>query len=153
MIYHFFKTRSQWNSVPMIPAIVSLCAAWRDTKLHVILQRWAILQKSRWRHFTRLTFTCVCMRENNICCLTGRDLWHFPILHQHQHPQLYNGWVMAYINDVCDVIIMSRCLPADKSLQNQVILQARAAAPLMKMEGVFWQGTDLVLFKTAPLGY
>ncbi|XP_019719411.1 U11/U12 small nuclear ribonucleoprotein 48 kDa protein isoform X1 [Hippocampus comes] len=33
-----------------------------------------------------------------------------------------------------------RSLTMDKSLQNQVILQARAAAPLMKMEGVFWQG-------------
>lgn len=28
----------------------------------------------------------------------------------------------------------------DKSVQHQVILQARSAAPLMKMEGVFWQG-------------
>ncbi|KAM4736678.1 U11/U12 small nuclear ribonucleoprotein 48 kDa protein-like isoform 2-T2 [Anableps anableps] len=28
----------------------------------------------------------------------------------------------------------------DKSTQHQVILQARSAAPLMKMEGVFWQG-------------
>ncbi|KAG7454896.1 hypothetical protein JOB18_041198 [Solea senegalensis] len=28
----------------------------------------------------------------------------------------------------------------DKSTQHQVILQARAAAPLMRMEGVFWQG-------------
>ncbi|XP_077430900.1 U11/U12 small nuclear ribonucleoprotein 48 kDa protein [Vanacampus margaritifer] len=33
-----------------------------------------------------------------------------------------------------------RSFPMDKSLQNQVILQARSAAPLMKMEGVFWQG-------------
>lgn len=29
---------------------------------------------------------------------------------------------------------------SDKSTQHQVILQARSAAPLMKMEGVFWQG-------------
>ncbi|XP_008321151.1 U11/U12 small nuclear ribonucleoprotein 48 kDa protein [Cynoglossus semilaevis] len=28
----------------------------------------------------------------------------------------------------------------DKSAQQQVILQARSAAPMMKMEGVFWQG-------------
>ncbi|KAM4568649.1 U11/U12 small nuclear ribonucleoprotein 48 kDa protein [Fundulus diaphanus] len=28
----------------------------------------------------------------------------------------------------------------DKSTQQQIILQARSAAPLMKMEGVFWQG-------------
>ncbi|XP_070691931.1 U11/U12 small nuclear ribonucleoprotein 48 kDa protein [Pempheris klunzingeri] len=28
----------------------------------------------------------------------------------------------------------------DKATQHQVILQARSAAPLMKMEGVFWQG-------------
>ncbi|XP_019961335.1 U11/U12 small nuclear ribonucleoprotein 48 kDa protein [Paralichthys olivaceus] len=28
----------------------------------------------------------------------------------------------------------------DKSVQHQVILQARSAAPLMRMEGVFWQG-------------
>ncbi|XP_044062926.1 U11/U12 small nuclear ribonucleoprotein 48 kDa protein [Siniperca chuatsi] len=28
----------------------------------------------------------------------------------------------------------------DKSTQHQVILQARSAAPLMRMEGVFWQG-------------
>ncbi|XP_038148313.1 U11/U12 small nuclear ribonucleoprotein 48 kDa protein [Cyprinodon tularosa] len=28
----------------------------------------------------------------------------------------------------------------DKSTQHQVILQARSAAPLMKMEGVFWRG-------------
>ncbi|XP_061574492.1 U11/U12 small nuclear ribonucleoprotein 48 kDa protein [Cololabis saira] len=28
----------------------------------------------------------------------------------------------------------------DESTQHQVILQARSAAPLMKMEGVFWQG-------------
>ena len=31
-------------------------------------------------------------------------------------------------------------LHADESTQQQVILQARAAAPLMRMEGVFWQG-------------
>lgn len=29
---------------------------------------------------------------------------------------------------------------ADEETQHQVIQQARAAAPLMKMEGVFWQG-------------
>ncbi|XP_061531709.1 U11/U12 small nuclear ribonucleoprotein 48 kDa protein [Phycodurus eques] len=33
-----------------------------------------------------------------------------------------------------------RSFTMDKNLQNQVILQARSAAPLMKMEGVFWQG-------------
>ncbi|KAM4736154.1 U11/U12 small nuclear ribonucleoprotein 48 kDa protein-like [Anableps anableps] len=31
----------------------------------------------------------------------------------------------------------------DKSTQHQVILQARSAAPLMKMEGVFWQATGV----------
>lgn len=33
-------------------------------------------------------------------------------------------------------------LHADKSTQHQVILQARSAAPLMRMEGVFWQGVS-----------
>ncbi|KAM9852628.1 U11/U12 small nuclear ribonucleoprotein 48 kDa protein [Aulostomus maculatus] len=33
-----------------------------------------------------------------------------------------------------------RSLAMDKSRQHQVILQARSAAPLMRMEGVFWQG-------------
>ncbi|KAK5861685.1 hypothetical protein PBY51_017142 [Eleginops maclovinus] len=33
-----------------------------------------------------------------------------------------------------------RSFTMDKSAQQQVILQARSAAPLMKMEGVFWQG-------------
>ncbi|XP_017283985.1 U11/U12 small nuclear ribonucleoprotein 48 kDa protein [Kryptolebias marmoratus] len=33
-----------------------------------------------------------------------------------------------------------RSFSMDKSTQHQVILQARSAAPLMKMEGVFWQG-------------
>ncbi|KAG7218390.1 hypothetical protein INR49_020423 [Caranx melampygus] len=33
-----------------------------------------------------------------------------------------------------------RSFTMDKSTQHQVILQARSAAPLMRMEGVFWQG-------------
>ncbi|XP_034066340.1 U11/U12 small nuclear ribonucleoprotein 48 kDa protein [Gymnodraco acuticeps] len=33
-----------------------------------------------------------------------------------------------------------RSFTMDKSSQQQVILQARSAAPLMRMEGVFWQG-------------
>ncbi|XP_034409131.1 U11/U12 small nuclear ribonucleoprotein 48 kDa protein isoform X1 [Cyclopterus lumpus] len=33
-----------------------------------------------------------------------------------------------------------RSFTTDKSTQHQVILQARSAAPLMRMEGVFWQG-------------
>ncbi|XP_055019768.1 U11/U12 small nuclear ribonucleoprotein 48 kDa protein isoform X2 [Boleophthalmus pectinirostris] len=33
-----------------------------------------------------------------------------------------------------------RTFVMDKMTQHQVILQARSAAPLMKMEGVFWQG-------------
>ncbi|KAM9352777.1 U11/U12 small nuclear ribonucleoprotein 48 kDa protein [Symphorus nematophorus] len=33
-----------------------------------------------------------------------------------------------------------RSFTMDKSAQHQVILQARSAAPLMRMEGVFWQG-------------
>lgn len=32
----------------------------------------------------------------------------------------------------------------DRSTQQQVILQARSAAPMMKMEGVFWQGGTLI---------
>ncbi|XP_061144587.1 U11/U12 small nuclear ribonucleoprotein 48 kDa protein [Syngnathus typhle] len=40
----------------------------------------------------------------------------------------------------CYVNTSVRSYSMDKILQNQVILQARAAAPLMKMEGVFWQG-------------
>lgn len=32
---------------------------------------------------------------------------------------------------------------SDRSTQQQVILQARSAAPMMKMEGVFWQGGTL----------
>ncbi|XP_036930262.1 U11/U12 small nuclear ribonucleoprotein 48 kDa protein-like [Acanthopagrus latus] len=34
-----------------------------------------------------------------------------------------------------------RSFTMDKSTQHQVILKARSAAPLMKMEGVFWQVT------------
>ncbi|KAM6935307.1 U11/U12 small nuclear ribonucleoprotein 48 kDa protein [Lycodopsis pacificus] len=33
-----------------------------------------------------------------------------------------------------------RSFTMDKATQHQVILQARSAAPLMRMEGVFWQG-------------
>ncbi|XP_057689423.1 U11/U12 small nuclear ribonucleoprotein 48 kDa protein-like [Corythoichthys intestinalis] len=33
-----------------------------------------------------------------------------------------------------------RSFMMDKNLQNQVIIQAKSAAPLMKMEGVFWKG-------------
>lgn len=33
-----------------------------------------------------------------------------------------------------------RSFTMDKSTQHQVILQARSAAPMMRMEGVFWQG-------------
>ncbi|XP_077453726.1 U11/U12 small nuclear ribonucleoprotein 48 kDa protein [Stigmatopora argus] len=33
-----------------------------------------------------------------------------------------------------------RTFTMNKDLQNQMILKARSAAPLMKMEGVFWQG-------------
>lgn len=36
-----------------------------------------------------------------------------------------------------------RSFTMDKSTQHQVILQARSAAPLMKMEGVFWQVTGV----------
>ncbi|XP_034029875.1 U11/U12 small nuclear ribonucleoprotein 48 kDa protein [Thalassophryne amazonica] len=41
---------------------------------------------------------------------------------------------VCYKNNTVTTFIM------DKSTQQQVILQARSAAPLMKMEGVFWQG-------------
>lgn len=33
---------------------------------------------------------------------------------------------------------------SDRSTQQQVILQARSAAPMMKMEGVFWQGGTFI---------
>ena len=38
---------------------------------------------------------------------------------------------------------MVPCLHTDEATQQQVILKARAAAPLMRMEGVFWQGKQL----------
>ncbi|XP_041648497.1 U11/U12 small nuclear ribonucleoprotein 48 kDa protein isoform X2 [Cheilinus undulatus] len=41
---------------------------------------------------------------------------------------------------VCYENTSVRSFIMDKSTQHQVILQARSAAPLMKMEGVFWQG-------------
>lgn len=43
-----------------------------------------------------------------------------------------------------------RCLfvlSSDRSTQQQVILQARSAAPMMKMEGVFWQGGAFIFHK------
>ncbi|KAM8870334.1 U11/U12 small nuclear ribonucleoprotein 48 kDa protein [Spinachia spinachia] len=41
---------------------------------------------------------------------------------------------------VCDGSSSERSFTMDKCTQHQVILQARSAAPLMRMEGVFWQG-------------
>ncbi|XP_069576029.1 U11/U12 small nuclear ribonucleoprotein 48 kDa protein [Brachyistius frenatus] len=41
---------------------------------------------------------------------------------------------------VCYENTSVRSFIMDKSTQHQVILQARSAAPLMRMEGVFWQG-------------
>ncbi|XP_074539773.1 U11/U12 small nuclear ribonucleoprotein 48 kDa protein [Halichoeres trimaculatus] len=41
---------------------------------------------------------------------------------------------------VCYENTSVRTFTMDKSTQHQVILQARSAAPLMRMEGVFWQG-------------
>ncbi|KAK0141066.1 U11/U12 small nuclear ribonucleoprotein [Merluccius polli] len=45
-----------------------------------------------------------------------------------------------YDSSVCYEKANIRSVTMDKSTQQQVILQARAAAPLMRMEGVFWQG-------------
>nr|XP_061812898.1 U11/U12 small nuclear ribonucleoprotein 48 kDa protein-like isoform X1 [Nerophis lumbriciformis] len=45
-----------------------------------------------------------------------------------------------YDASVCYENTSIRSFAMDKNIQNQVILQARSAAPLMKMEGTFWQG-------------
>nr|XP_046255537.1 U11/U12 small nuclear ribonucleoprotein 48 kDa protein [Scatophagus argus] len=45
-----------------------------------------------------------------------------------------------YDPSVCYENSSVRTFTMDKSTQHQVILQARSAAPLMRMEGVFWQG-------------
>ncbi|XP_028327120.1 U11/U12 small nuclear ribonucleoprotein 48 kDa protein [Gouania willdenowi] len=45
-----------------------------------------------------------------------------------------------YDPSVCYENTKVRTFTMDKSTQHQVISQARSAAPLMKMEGVFWQG-------------
>ncbi|XP_072249847.1 U11/U12 small nuclear ribonucleoprotein 48 kDa protein [Leuresthes tenuis] len=45
-----------------------------------------------------------------------------------------------YDPSVCYENSNIRSFTMDKSTQHQVILQARSAAPLMRMEGVFWQG-------------
>merc|ERR1739838_847458 len=45
-----------------------------------------------------------------------------------------------YDSTVCYENTNIRTFTMDKSSQQQIILQARAAAPLMRMEGVFWQG-------------
>ncbi|KAM9309805.1 U11/U12 small nuclear ribonucleoprotein 48 kDa protein isoform 2-T2 [Pholidichthys leucotaenia] len=45
-----------------------------------------------------------------------------------------------YDPSVCYDNTSVRNFTMDKSTQHQVILQARSAAPLMRMEGVFWQG-------------
>lgn len=50
------------------------------------------------------------------------------------YPYLYKHMICFLLMLYC------LCLLADKQTQHQVILQARAAAPLMRMEGVFWQG-------------
>lgn len=44
---------------------------------------------------------------------------------------------------VCYENTSVRSFTMDKSTQHQVILQARSAAPLMRMEGVFWQATGV----------
>ncbi|XP_034534268.1 U11/U12 small nuclear ribonucleoprotein 48 kDa protein-like [Notolabrus celidotus] len=43
---------------------------------------------------------------------------------------------------VCYENTSVRTFTMDKPTQHQVILQARSAAPLMRMEGVFWQGVS-----------
>ncbi|XP_047453738.1 U11/U12 small nuclear ribonucleoprotein 48 kDa protein [Mugil cephalus] len=45
-----------------------------------------------------------------------------------------------YDPSVCYENTSVRTFTMDRSTQHQAILQARSAAPLMKMEGVFWQG-------------
>ncbi|XP_023249452.1 U11/U12 small nuclear ribonucleoprotein 48 kDa protein-like [Seriola lalandi dorsalis] len=56
------------------------------------------------------------------------------------------GWSMdykqaeMYDHSICYENSSVRTFTMDKSTQHQVILQARSAAPLMRMEGVFWQG-------------
>ncbi|KAM4601442.1 U11/U12 small nuclear ribonucleoprotein 48 kDa protein [Polymixia lowei] len=45
-----------------------------------------------------------------------------------------------YDSSVCYENTNIRSFIMDKATQHQAILQARAAAPLMRMEGVFWQG-------------
>ncbi|XP_029361072.1 U11/U12 small nuclear ribonucleoprotein 48 kDa protein [Echeneis naucrates] len=45
-----------------------------------------------------------------------------------------------YDPSVCYENSSVRSFTMDKATQHQVILQARSAAPLMRMEGVFWQG-------------
>ncbi|CAN9514368.1 unnamed protein product [Ophioblennius macclurei] len=45
-----------------------------------------------------------------------------------------------YDTSVCYENTTVKTFTMDKSIQHQVILQARSAAPLMRMEGVFWQG-------------
>ncbi|XP_018534219.1 U11/U12 small nuclear ribonucleoprotein 48 kDa protein [Lates calcarifer] len=54
----------------------------------------------------------------------------------------YSAEEQAEMNDpsVCYENTSVRSFIMDKSTQHQVILQARSAAPLMRMEGVFWQG-------------
>lgn len=50
----------------------------------------------------------------------------------------------TFLTRFSHVVIMSFFFHSDKSTQHQVILQARSAAPLMRMEGVFWQGVSLI---------
>ncbi|CAG04553.1 unnamed protein product [Tetraodon nigroviridis] len=58
------------------------------------------------------------------------------------------SWMGYSAEEQADMVDASACyqnsvvrsFTMDKSTQQQVILQARAAAPMMKMEGVFWQG-------------
>ncbi|XP_037532709.1 U11/U12 small nuclear ribonucleoprotein 48 kDa protein [Nematolebias whitei] len=54
----------------------------------------------------------------------------------------YSAEEQAQMHDpsVCYENSSVRSFLMDKSTQHQVIIQARSAAPLMRMEGVFWQG-------------
>lgn len=47
--------------------------------------------------------------------------------------------------------MMMMMMLTDEETQHQVIQQARAAAPLMKMEGVFWQGEFLLQCNTTAI--
>lgn len=79
-------------------------------------------------------------------CLLGRDVWPISLLFESQCSQCSHGWVaynfvliMLFVFIYFSITI-SFTFP-DKHKQQQVILQARAKAPLIRMEGQYSQGT------------